>query len=350
MKGKLLLGVIALAAIGVVGYFYVQGPNTGADEENVRLSFSKLVSAISAKDQKGIEAMVAPTFKDETLKKRDEFVKVLMLPRKTFSATVTSVNMQGADLALVNYSRSEVRGEEGKLLKEDIKGEIWGRDPANPNVWKLNKLAPGDKWFRTAEIPAETEEPGAEAKAAETAKEESPLGTIEEKKAAEAKAKEEEAKAKEEEAKAKAAETGEAEQKPDYKATMASVTAPGEKRYNPMGKKDPFLPWGAEGTGEITILCDKGRPREFLEKYELLSLKVQGIILTEGDPLALVTTPEGKGYTVRRRMYLGKNCGRVDDIDEEGLKITEKKKDPEDPVSDWQPVESKLKLRPEEGT
>lgn len=352
MKGKLLLGVIAVAVIGAAGYYYMQSQNAGVDEENVKASFRKLASAISANDKKGIEAMVSPAFKDETLKKRDEFIKVLMLPRKTFSATVSSVNMQGADLALVFYSRSEVRGEDGKLIKEDIKGEIWGRDLADPAVWKLNKLSPGDKWFRTAEVPTPAEEPGAAVKV-EGAKEESPLGTIEEKKAAEAKAKEAkeaEAKAKEAEAKAKEAEAGAEEQKPDYKATMASVTAPGEKRYNPMGKKDPFLPWGSQELRPDLILCDKGRPREFLERYELLSLKVQGIILTEGDPMALVTTPEGKGYTVRRRMYLGKNCGRVDDIDEEGLKITEKRKDPEDPVSDWQPVESKLKLRPEEGT
>ena len=348
MKGKLLLGVIALAVIGFVGYSYVQqSQNAGKDEENVSVSFKKLASAISANDKKGIEAMVSPTFKDEILKKRDEFIKVLMLPRKTYNASITSVKMQTADLALIYYTRSEVRGEEGNLLKEDIKGEIWGRDQADPKVWKLNKLAPGDKWFRTADAPVETAEATEAPKTEADPKEETKLGTLEEKKAAEEKA------AKEAEA-AKAAKEAETakpaeEQKPDYKTTIASVTSPDVKRYNPLGKKDPFLPWGAPEGDEGVITCDKGRPREYLERYELLSLKVQGIILTEGGPLALVSTPDGKGYTVKRHQYLGKNCGRVDDIDEEGLKITEKKKDPADPASDWQPVRSELKLRPEEG-
>jgi Tfp pilus assembly protein PilP len=360
MKGKLLLGLIALAAAGFIGYQYTQSQNASVDEENVRASFKNMSAAISAGDKKTIETLVSSKFADETLKKRDEFIKVLLVPRKSYSADISSVRMQGADLALVYYGRTEIRGERGKLLKDDVKGEIWGRDSANPNLWKLNKLAPGDKWFRTAEIPSDAAEGGGAEAGTEPVKEEPVLGSLE-KKAEDAKAKEAEAKAKEAEAKAKEAEAGKGEAKAeagkgevpkvvDIKATLASVTAPGEKRYNPMGKKDPFLPWGSTIETVGPKGCDPLRPKEFLEGYELLSLKVQGIILTEGEPMALVTTPDGKGYTVRRSMYLGKNCGKVNDIDEDRIKITEKKKNPADPFSEWEPVDSELKLRPEEGT
>ena len=347
MKGKLLLGILVLAAAAFFGYQYMLGQNTGEDEANVRNSFRMLTTAIAKNDAKTINAMVSPKFSDSTLKKRTDFVKVLMIPRKIYTATVSNVQMQGTDMALVFYNRTEVRGQKGKMIRDNISGEIWSRDPANPKEWKLTKLAQKDKWFRSTEIPIDVQATEAEEGDA-TAKEKPVLGTLEEKEA-KAKAEVEEFAALEAEAKAKKdPETGEAE-------TEGSTPEESEgdimlASYNPAGKRDPFLPWGERGIETPGGQCEPERPKEYLESHELLSLKLEGVIHTETDALALVTTPDGKGYTLRRNMYLGKNCGLIIDIEEERIVIREMKKDPTDPFSDWQKIESELKLRPEEGT
>ncbi|MDH5511297.1 MAG: pilus assembly protein PilP [Nitrospinota bacterium] len=339
MKGKLLLGMLVLAA-AFFGYQYMLGQKTEEDVANVRSSFKKLAQAISASDTKTINTLVSPTFTDATLKKREKLIDVLSLPRKTYIASLSNVQLQGSDMALVFYTRTEVRGKRGKMLKDNIIGEIWNRDPANPQIWKLAKLAQKDKWFRTTEIPIDANTAIAEKQPGEK---EPVLGSLE-KKEAEVKAKAESEKF--ETMDTKAPKEGEAE-KPSEEA---QGDEPVLVAYNPANKRDPFQPWGEESSRDVSGLCDPTREKETLEAHELLSLKLQGVIFTETEPLALVTTPDGKGYTLYRGKYLGKNCGKIIDIDDDRLLIEEQKKDPTDPFSDWQTVESELKLRPEEGT
>lgn len=352
MKGKLLIGLIVLGLAAFFGYQYLLGQNTGEDEQNVRASFAKLSTAISGGNVKVQDEMVSPKFADETLKKREDFIKVLNLPRKMYSATITNVQMQG-DLAVVFYSRTERRGEHGKMIKDTIKGEFWSRDPANPKVWKLYKLAQGDKWFRSVEIPVDKQEAPV---AAPVTKDEATgvLGTLPTPEGKTPAAKDEPAAVKDEAADAgkEADAKGEpAPEKPLEEQVAMVLTPVSAKRYNPTGKRDPFLPYDVDiTTAADKDVCDPTRPKEYLEQYDLLSLKLQGIILMESDSMALVATPDGKGFTVRRNMYVGKNCGQVIDIEEERLLIFEKKKDPMDPFSDFQKVESELKIRPEEGT
>ena len=65
--------------------------------------------------------------------------------------------------------------------------------------------------------------------------------------------------------------------------------------------------------------------------------------------VALVETPDGKGHTVRRDMYLGRNCGRVEIITRDALTVREKMVKPGKDPSDYTETTTELKLRPEEG-
>ncbi|MDH5637008.1 MAG: pilus assembly protein PilP [Nitrospinota bacterium] len=341
MKGKFLLGMLVLAA-AFLGYQYMLGQNTEEDVANVKSSFKKLAKAISASDVKTINMLVSPTFTDATLKKRKKLIEVLSLPRKTYIASLSNVQLQGSDMALVFYTRTEIRGKRGKMLKDKINGEIWNRDPSNPKLWKLSKLAQKDKWFRKTEIPIDT---NVAVETKQPSENEPVLGSLEKKEA--------EAKAKAEAEKFEALEAKNAKEGETEKAIEAAPMTGDEvvlATYNPANKRDPFQPWGESGQIDVGGKCDPMREKETLEAHELLSLKLQGVIFTEREPLALVTTPDGKGYTLYRGKYLGKNCGRIVDIDDDRLLIEEKRKDPTDPFSDWQTVESELKLRPEEGT
>jgi len=175
----------------------------------------------------------------------------------------------------------------------------------------LHRLAANDKWFRTAKIPAEHEP---DKKVAEK-KDELVLGTLE-------------------------------------KGVAGAESMVASMRYTSVGRRDPFRPLialEAAAEGGIREVCDPDRPRELLESYDLLSLKLAGVIIADQAPVALVETPDGKGYTVRKDMYVGKSCGRIIEIQSDYVVVLEKIRKPGGLPGVFDPTETILKLRPEEG-
>jgi len=309
MKAKITILVALVAAI--VGYWAYNNFFRGSaaeDEKNVRASFNAMSLAIASQNEAIIKNLLAPTFSDSAISE-ENFLKVLTIKRPVYNTTIKSIVTQG-DLASLIYSRTEARAEGQEPVTAQIIGETWERDKKNRAIWKLQKLAPNDKWFRKLEL----------------------------------------------ETKQKAATTKEKVKKPvlgtlEAKAATTSMQI-GEK-YTPTGKRDPFKSLVAveDGAGEEgREVCDPDRPRELLESYDLMSLKLAGVITRSGEtPVALVEAPDGKGYTVFQGMYLGKRCGKVIDIQSDHLVILEQVRKPGARTNGFESVETPLKLRPEEG-
>ncbi len=69
---------------------------------------------------------------------------------------------------------------------------------------------------------------------------------------------------------------------------------------------------------------DRDRPTEYLERYALDSLRMVGTITREGEPLqALVLDPTGSVNRVRAGDYMGRNFGRVIEVDEGRISLVE---------------------------
>lgn len=96
--------------------------------------------------------------------------------------------------------------------------------------------------------------------------------------------------------------------------------------YNPAGRRDPFKPLieskkEAEKTTELEEDLSKRPP---LQRFDLSSLKLVGIIWGSLGRHALVETPDGKGYLISPKSLLGRNKGEVTAINEDNIVIEEK--------------------------
>lgn len=95
----------------------------------------------------------------------------------------------------------------------------------------------------------------------------------------------------------------------------AASTADAEKKppetwsYSSVGKRDPFRSYLSEGRGGGTSLVT--RCNTPLGRFELEQLKLVAVITGLEDPVAMVQTPSGTGYSVRRGSCIGKNGGSV---------------------------------------
>ncbi|VAX23978.1 hypothetical protein MNBD_NITROSPINAE04-463 [hydrothermal vent metagenome] len=300
--------IIVICVLAVVLYFgYGQFSKTSLDSnKDIRDSFQALSVAIASKNPIIIKNLISPGFSDPKIGAK-EFIEILSLPRKSYVTKINQIRFQG-DLGSVFYTRSETRGGGAPIINYNINGETWIQDKNNPSVWRLHRLAKGDKWFRTAEIPMKKAPAQVVAKAGKPV-----LGSL--------------------------------------KTEKVSMSLGEGGRYSPVGRRDPFRPLIAMGGEEIAGVenCDPERPREHLESFDLLSLKLTGVIITSSMPLALVRAPDGKGYTVKAGMYLGRMCGEVVEIDPDFMVIREKKRAPGGLPGVFDPVKTILKLRYEEG-
>ncbi|MBF0292001.1 MAG: pilus assembly protein PilP [Nitrospinae bacterium] len=301
----IVLCVVAMVAYTVYNNFVRVAPS---EDLNVRNSFQAMSMGISLGNIEAVKAFISPTFSDSKINK-DDFLKVLGLKRKMYSARVSNVTVQD-DIALVSYSRAEVRGDDSEPINVNITGETWIKNKARPGIWSLQKLADGDTWFRTAEIPQKKVVVAVTQK-----KEGSVLGTLE-------------------------------------KGTGVKAMKKGE-RYNSTGKRDPFKPLIAIGVSDTETLadeiCESSRPREELEKYDLDALKLAGIIQSDKGPMALIETPDGKGYTVYMNMFLGKRCGKVSEMQGDYILLKEKVRKPSDKPGQFTTIDTPMQLRREEG-
>jgi len=89
-------------------------------------------------------------------------------------------------------------------------------------------------------------------------------------------------------------------------------------KYDGLAGRDPFRSSTSEGKDEV-VPGKKGdgprpdfkRPREYLERFELDTLKMVGTFDKESNHWALVRDPDGVVHRVSVGNYMGKNHGKV---------------------------------------
>jgi type IV pilus assembly protein PilP len=102
-----------------------------------------------------------------------------------------------------------------------------------------------------------------------------------------------------------------------------------EYTYDPSGLRDPFDSTIFDPVPEKQKVADNGirpdetRPREELEKYELDSLRMVGILEQNGATWALVKAPDGTVHRVTAKNYMGRNHGQIVVISENLIELKE---------------------------
>lgn len=91
-----------------------------------------------------------------------------------------------------------------------------------------------------------------------------------------------------------------------------------EYRYDPTGKPDPFRSFV-----RLEQPLDTDPLATPLERFDLTQLEVTAIVWGTDEPRALVTDPSGKGYIVSKGTPIGKNKGRIVDIDDNIVRVKE---------------------------
>jgi type IV pilus assembly protein PilP len=89
--------------------------------------------------------------------------------------------------------------------------------------------------------------------------------------------------------------------------------------YDPSGRRDPFAPIIESGT---TGQSDTALPP--LQRVGLTELNLIGIVWGAYGYTAMVQTPDGKGYSIRRGTRVGPNNGMVSSITERGIIVQER--------------------------
>jgi type IV pilus assembly protein PilP len=117
----------------------------------------------------------------------------------------------------------------------------------------------------------------------------------------------------------KTAKTGPAARKPAQAAAPESQAATAVSfHYDPVGKRDPFLSYVRQ-----LVSVDDEELTSPLQRFDLSQLVVTGIVWNTKRPLALVEDPTGKGYIVGRGAPIGKNRGRIVEIDDNRVIVKE---------------------------
>ncbi len=105
-------------------------------------------------------------------------------------------------------------------------------------------------------------------------------------------------------------------------------------RYDAQGRRDPLEPLVKELPRESLRPKPRlpERPAEPLERYDLSSLKLVGIVWGELGRKALIKAPDGKSYFATQATYMGKYSGRVITIENDHLVIEEQYLNAEDKI------------------
>jgi len=99
--------------------------------------------------------------------------------------------------------------------------------------------------------------------------------------------------------------------------------------YDGQTGRDPFRQSLTEGSDDVRSASGTGprpdfeRAKEYLERYELDTLSMVGTFSKEESDWALVRDPEGVIHRVPVGNYIGKNHGRVVDISDAQLSLSE---------------------------
>jgi type IV pilus assembly protein PilP len=129
-----------------------------------------------------------------------------------------------------------------------------------------------------------------------------------------------------------------------------SISPPGDSlslefsgaSYDPSGRRDPFLPMFQLGQ---QVEPDSSLPP--LQRVGLTELSLIGVLWGNYGYTAMVQTPDGKGYSIRRGTRIGPNNGVVSSITERGIIVQERFTDV---YGNKQEREYVKLLHPKEGT
>lgn len=91
--------------------------------------------------------------------------------------------------------------------------------------------------------------------------------------------------------------------------------------YNPIGKRDPFRSFLSFGSR-----AEDTAPRTPLQKYEIDQYRLVGIVWGINRARALVEDPEGVGHVMEMGTYVGRNWGKVTQISDNEVVVTEEYK------------------------
>ncbi|MFQ5872747.1 MAG: pilus assembly protein PilP [Dehalococcoidia bacterium] len=111
-------------------------------------------------------------------------------------------------------------------------------------------------------------------------------------------------------------------------------------RYNAEGRRDPFeslikeKPRDLPKPGPVCPDERSERPGDPLERFDLSTLKLMGIIWGGLGRRGIIRAPDGKGYFVTVGMYMGQNCGEIEAIEDDRLIIKEKHRNLEGNIVD----------------
>lgn len=114
---------------------------------------------------------------------------------------------------------------------------------------------------------------------------------------------------------------------PTYQVMAQNVEDTQEPyRYNAEGRRDPFESLVKEKppVTDVGPVIEPSRPRGPLERFDLSTLQLMGIIWGGLGRRGIVRAPDGKGYFVTVGMYMGQNGGQVVVIEDDRLIIKEK--------------------------
>ena len=130
----------------------------------------------------------------------------------------------------------------------------------------------------------------------------------------------------------------------------AAVSQPGDSlpmefsgaSYDPSGRRDPFLPMVQLGQQ-----AEEDASLPPLQRVGLTELSLIGVLWGNYGYTAMVQTPDGKGYSIRRGTRIGPNNGVVSSITERGIIVQERFTDV---YGNKQEREYLKLLHPKEGT
>ena len=124
-----------------------------------------------------------------------------------------------------------------------------------------------------------------------------------------------------------------AQQASELELGQVATWDPDVYRYETEDRRDPFEALVEEKPDqEVPLdpdLGDPNRPRGPLERFDLSTLKLAGILWSELGRRGLIRAPDNKGYFVTVGTYMGEKGGQVIDVADDHLIIEEKYKDPE---------------------
>ena len=294
-KKGIIIGVVVVVAIAA-GWFFLFSGEGGNEEREVRKAFKAFADARSAGNKNLTAMYISKKFIDAGLVYKtavEEFGK----KRPGYTAEINNLNLREKQ-AEISYVRKEMK--EGKPAHTPVTKEIWVKE--TDGRWRLFRLAAADRMRLIKERKERQEE--------ET--------RILEDKLAEG---------------------------------MRADEVEKIRFYTADKKRDPFesliaelIVDGMEAKVSKKRRCDPNRTRQFLENFDLFSIKLVGVVFGQGT-FALVETPNGNGYTITHGMYLGRNCGRIVKITSERVVVSESYLTPR---KGFKKRRMELKLRQEE--